>query len=213
LSEAAEDAAGAEGVFAGGFKEDEGAGGGGVEDLLDEGAGEADVLEDIAVEDEVGAAGGGVGDGGDSGGGGGSGDVVEEELGVAEEAEHEVAVVSAVVEDAMDGASLEMPAEDGSELGAAGVVVGWGGEVGVELCGVPGLEGAAHVEVLVGAIADVFAGKLGVVGAGVVKDESAGLALDKVDGEGVALPDARCDEGRDECRLELADLSVANNAG
>ena len=213
LGEAAKDAAESEGVFAGGFEEDEGAGGRGIEDLLGEGSGEADVLEDVAVDDEVGTAGGGVGDGGDSGCGRGAGDVVEEELGVAEEAEHEVAVVSAMIEDAADGASLEVLAEDGGELGAAGLVVVGGCEVGVEGGGVPGLEGAAHLEVLGGAVADVFAGEFGVVGAGVVEDESAGLALNEADAEGVAVPDAPCDEGRDKGRLELAELAIADDAG
>ena len=211
--DAAEDAVDAESGLAGDFEKDEASGWGGLEDAGDHLAREADVLKDVAVEDEVGLAGGGVGDGSDAGSGVGAGDVVKQELGVAEEAEHEVAVVAAVVEDAVDFSPVEMAAEDGRELGAAGLVVGRRGQVGVEFFGIPGLEGSAHLEVLGGAVAAVVLREVGVVEAGVVEDESAGLALDEVDGEGVAVPDAPGEEWSHESPLEVADGSVANDAG
>jgi hypothetical protein len=212
LDDSTQDSIPAEGVFAGGFEKDEAARRGGVEDLADQNPGKSDVLEDVAADDKVGATGTGVGDRGNPGGGNRAGDVVEEELSVAEETEHEITVVATVVEDVADRSATEMLPEDGSEHGAPQVVMSRRGEIGIELSCIPGLKGAPHLQILLGAVTNVFAGQLLVFEARIVESEPAGFAPDEVDAEGIAVPDAGSDERGNERGLKLSDRTIANNA-
>ena len=122
-------------------------------------------------------------------------------------------MISSVIQDSLDSPPLQVLVEYRSKLRAPRLVVSGTSEIGVELRGIPRLEGTTHVPVLVGTIAAIGSLQFSVIETGIVKHEPTGLTPHQIDAEWFSIPDSFRQKWRDQGPLELPDWAIANNTG